>query len=59
MLNPCNHLGDKEATIDPECITDPEKQYEYLGVTSSFEILYNSERIDLDKYGEESIVKSS
>ena len=47
MLAPCNYVGKSGDLIAPECITDPEQQFEYLGDYFSIEILHNTERMDL------------
>lgn len=41
------------------CEYDPEKQLEYLSTSISLIMLYNNERFDPTKYGDDKIVKES
>ena len=62
-MAPCNYL---HKVVDPEglevnekCISDPEAQFEYLSSSLQMRILYNGERFDPTKYGEDRIIKES
>ena len=48
-----------ELSIHPDCNTDYGAQRDYIGVSIYLDILYNSERLDLQKFGQETIIKES
>ena len=45
--------------VSNDCITDREKQFEYMTTSISLILLYNNGRFDPTKYGEDKIVKES
>ena len=45
--------------MSPGCNTDIEAQRKYLGSNIFLNILYNQERVDLKKFGEEAVIKES
>ena len=63
VITPCNYIhqqmGDIGDVVAPECISDPEKQFEYLSTSIQMVILHNVERLDLLKFGNDKIVKES
>ena len=60
MLVPCNYVGEfGDHTVPPGCNSDLQAQKEYVGENFYLRILYNKERLDLQKFGEATIVKES
>ena len=61
-MTPCNYIHDYISdvgdTISQECEYDPVKQFEYLS-TVRIVVLHNSERLNPEKFGEDSIVRES
>ena len=61
-LAPCNYIHDYISdvgdTIHPECEYDPVKQFEYLS-SIRIVVLHNSGRLDLESFGEDSIIRES
>ena len=59
-LVPCNWVGEfADQTIEPECNTDLGAQKDYIGEKIELQLLYNTEHLDLQKYGIEKIIKES
>ena len=62
-MTPCNYVhteaGDIGDFVSEECITDPEKQFEYLSSSIQLVVLYNRERLDLLKFGDATVVRES
>ena len=60
---PCNYLHNEvsqtQDTVDPECITDPELQFEYLTTSLNMVLFYNTARMHVEKYGNDKIVRES
>ena len=46
-------------TDSSSCVSDPEKQFEYLSSSLQMRVLYNEQRFDPTKYGDEKIIKES
>ena len=60
ILVPCNYVGQfGQHTIPPNCNFDLQSQKEYVSQHLHVGILYNSERLDLQNFGEATIVKES
>ena len=60
LLVPCNDVGRSgEHTIPPGCNYDLQAQKDYLTEILYLSILSNQERVDLQKFGNETIVKES
>ena len=60
MLVPCNYVGPfGDHTIPPGCNFDLQLQKEYIGENLYLQMMYNRERLDLQKFGEATIVKES
>ena len=58
-LVPCNYIVTDEEEVHEDCVTDPEEQFKYLSTTFRLEVLHNSERLVMESYGEEKIVRQS
>ena len=61
---PCNYIHDDiekntTATVPEDCIIDKELQFEYLTSSISLMLLYNNERFDATKFGDDKIVRES
>ena len=61
---PCNYIHDEMDvnttwTVPEDCIVDKEKQFEYLSSSISLMLLYNNERFDATKFGDDKIVRES
>ena len=60
MLVPCNYVGRSgEHTIPEGCIRDLDEQNAYVGEIILFNVLHNKERLDMHKFGDETIVQES
>ena len=60
MLVPCNYVGEfGDHTVPPGCNSDLQAQKEYVGEAINLFYLHNRERLDLQKFGEATIVKES
>ena len=58
-LVPCNYIVADEAEIHEGCVRDSEEQFKYLSTTFRLEVLHNRERLVMESYGEEKIVRQS
>ena len=57
---PCSYAGESgDHPIEPECNTDLWAQKEYLGKWFELYILHNRERLDMQNFGDDTIVKES
>ena len=61
---PCNYIHDEmdkntTATVPEYCNTDSTQQFEYLTSSISLMLLYNNERFDATKFGDDKIVRES
>ena len=63
ILAPCNYLhkerSEEGLEVDEQCIYDSAQQFEYLSSSLNMRILYNTERFDPTKYGDDKIIKES
>ena len=63
LMTPCNYVhrqaGDYGDTVTDECIADAEQQFEYLSTSIEAVALFNHQKLDLQKFGSETIVKES
>ena len=58
-MAPCNYLHTESDEVDEKCNTDPEKQLDSFDRYLYARILYNEERFDPTKYGDDKIIKES
>ena len=63
-LVPCNFIYDKliedpTATVPEYCNNNSTEQFEYLTSSISLMLLYNNERFDATKFGDDKIVRES
>ena len=62
ILAPCNYIhdyvSDNGDKVAPECISDPVKQFEYLG-TIQTSILHNNERLRTEIFDDSKIIRES
>ena len=60
LLVPCNYVGAfGDHSIPPNCNYNLQAQKEYVGENFHLFYLYNRERLDLQNFGEATVVKES
>ena len=58
-MAPCNYRHTESDEVDEMCNRDPYKQLESFDSYLNMRILYNEERFDPTKYGDDKIIKES
>ena len=58
-MAPCNYLNTESDEVDEKCNRDPRKQLDSFDRYLYARILYNEERFDPTKYGDDKFIKES